>query len=156
MTTARASCIALAAVLAPLAAGAPRDSSPAARGDSAASAFRCAPGLTGSAGRDSAEPAGGPPRVAMRAAIDTVITLAIADRSWTRDDVHAGVALGASGPAGGRAPWRACAGATVQLGRVTARLRQVHGTVHLRIDPAALDSVGRASVGPSPAGPPRR
>ena len=93
-----------------------------------------------------------------RGAIDTVITLNITDRTWQRDSVSAGVSLGAAGTAGARrAPWHACAGATVTLGRVTATLHDVHGQIHLKADPAPLDAIGgTARSGTTPPAPPRR
>lgn len=107
-----------------------------------------ATGVTDSAG------ARGPRTTAV---IDTTITLAIADRGWQREQVDAGVALGAAGTAGpGRAPWHACAGASAHLGRVTARLSEVFGTIHLKADPRALDAIGHAARLTPPAGPPRR
>ncbi|MDB4885999.1 MAG: hypothetical protein JWN79_1437 [Gemmatimonadetes bacterium] len=105
--------------------------------------------------------AGAGPAASPRASLDTTIVLAIADRSWTRSDVDAGVALGVSGTAGAHAsPWRACAGVSAHLGTVTARLHQVHGTIRLHADPGALRSIARAP-GDSlrttpPAVPPRR
>jgi hypothetical protein len=89
------------------------------------------------------------------AAIDTVITLNVGDRRWQRDSVSVGVAFGASGTAGARgAPWRACVGVSALLGHVTANLHNVRGRIHLKVDPAALDSIGRTAT--SPAVPPRR
>ena len=96
-----------------------------------------------------------------RATLDTTIVLAITDRTWTRSDVDAGVALGVAGTAGAHASrWRACAGASAHLGTVTARLRQVHGTIRLHADPGALGSRSRTPGDTSsrtpPAVPPRR
>lgn len=89
------------------------------------------------------------------AAIDTVITLNISDHTWQRDSANVGVAIGASGAAGARrAPWRACIGVSAFLGQVTASLHNVHGRIHFKVDPAALDSIGHTSA--SPAAPPRR
>jgi len=88
-------------------------------------------------------------------AIDTLITLDIRDHTWQRDSVGVGVALGASGTAGSRrAPWRTCVGVSALLGHVAADLHNVHARIHFRVDPAALDSIGRTST--SPAAPPRR
>ena len=88
--------------------------------------------------------------------LDTVITLNIADRTWQRDSLSAGVSLGAAGQAGAqRGRWHACAGATATLGRITATLHNVRGQIHLRADPAALDAIGRPTAGTPPA-PPRR
>ena len=92
-----------------------------------------------------------------RGPIDTTFVLSIADRGWQRDNVDAGVALGGAGTAGAaNAPWRACAGASVHLGRVTARLHDVMGSIHFRADLSALDSIGRTRSSTPPAGPPRR
>jgi hypothetical protein len=92
--------------------------------------------------------------------LDTTIVLSIADRRWQRDNVDAGVALGAAGTAGtagaANRPWHACAGATVHLGGVTAQLHNVAGNIHFRADLSALDSVGRTRSSTPPAGPPRR
>jgi hypothetical protein len=91
-----------------------------------------------------------------RSSIDTVITLDIADRSWQRDSLSAGVSLGVAGTAGARhAPWHACAGATATLQRITATLHDVHGQIHLKADPGALAAIGRTS-GSTPPAPPRR
>jgi hypothetical protein len=91
-----------------------------------------------------------------RGAIDTVITLDIADRSWQRDNLSAGVSLGVAGTAGARrAPWHACAGAAATLGRVSATLHNVHGRIHLKADSGPLAAVGRAT-GSTPPAPPRR
>jgi hypothetical protein len=111
---------------------------------------------TGAAG-DSVSRSAGMPRVgSARGILDTVITLNITDRTWQRDSLSAGVSLGAAGIAGRRrAPWHACAGATVTLGRVTATLHNVHGQIRLRADPAALDAIGGSS-GSTPPAPPRR
>lgn len=82
--------------------------------------------------------------------LDTTITLRIANETWTRDSLRAGVALGAAGSAaaGSAASWQACAGAAVLLGRVTATLRGVYGQIHLRFDGRALDSLGHGDTGP--------
>jgi len=89
------------------------------------------------------------------AAIDTLIRLDIRDRTWQRDSVGVGVAFGASGTAGSRrAPWRTCVGVSALLGHVAADLHNVHARIHFRVDPAALDSIGRTST--SSAAPPRR
>ena len=86
---------------------------------------------------------------------DTLITLDIGDRTWQRESVTVGVAFGAAGTAGARhAPWRACIGVSALLGHVTANLHNVRGRIHFRVDPAALDSIGRRSA--SPVVPPRR
>ena len=91
-----------------------------------------------------------------RGAIDTVITLDIADRRWQRDSLSAGVSLGVAGTAGARhAPWHACAGATATLQRITATLHDVRGQIHLKADPAALAAIGR-TPGSTPPAPPRR
>ena len=88
-------------------------------------------------------------------AIDTLITLDIRDRTWQRDSVRVGVAYGATGNAGARrTSWSTCVGVTALLGRVTASLHNVRGRIHFKVDPAALDSIGRPSL--SPAVPPRR
>lgn len=107
-----------------------------------------------SAVRESGSP---PPRAyRARGVVDTVITIDIADRTWRRDTLAAGVALGMAGTAGGRqAPWHACAGATATLERITATLHNVHGKIHLRADPRALDAIGRMAGSTLPA-PPRR
>jgi hypothetical protein len=82
--------------------------------------------------------------------LDTTIVLRIADRTWTRDSVDAGVALGAAGMAGARsAPWNVCTGATVSLGRVTASLHGVYGQIHLRIDPSALSALANPTAAPT-------
>lgn len=133
----------------------------AAAADSAPRPLSCGPGTTlrvwTGRGASASDTAGAParaPSAPRTGGVDTVITLAIADRTWTRDSLHAGVALGASSMAGARgAPWRACAGATTHLGRVTARLHHVYGTIRLLVSPGALESIGRATP---PAGPPRR
>lgn len=92
-----------------------------------------------------------------RATLDTVITLDITDRSWTRDSVAAGVALGSGGTVGvRRAPWHACVGASVLLGRVTASLHNIHGQIRFRADPGALRSIGLSSDSTPPTAPPRR
>ena len=79
--------------------------------------------------------------------LDTIITLNITDRTWQRDSLSAGVSLGAAGQAGAQhGRWHACAGATATLGRITATLRNVHGQIHLRADPGALDGFQRVSV----------
>jgi hypothetical protein len=102
-------------------------------------------------------PTGNRPPDTARSAIDTVITLDITDRTWTRDSVTAGVAIGAAGAAGARrAPWLACVGASVGLARVTATLRNVHGQIHFRADPSVLERIGSMSGSTPPAGPPRR
>jgi hypothetical protein len=90
-------------------------------------------------------------------AIDTVITLDITDRTWTRDNFSAGVAIGAAGNSGvRRAPWNACAGAGITFGRVTAVLHNVHGQIRFKADPSALRSIGDTTGSPPPASPPRR
>lgn len=105
-----------------------------------------------SAGRPTAAPRVG----SERGPIDTVITLDIADRSWQRDSLSAGVSLGVAGTAGARhAPWHACAGATATLQRITATLHDVHGQIHLKADPGALAAIGRTPDNTPPA-PPRR
>ena len=88
-------------------------------------------------------------------AIDTLITLDIRDRTWQRDAVRVGVAYGASGVTGTRRPsWSTCVGVTTLLGHVTASLHNVRGRIHFKVDPAALDSIGRTTL--PPAVPPRR
>lgn len=111
---------------------------------------------TGAAG-DSAGRAIAAPRIdTRRGPIDTVITLDIADRTWQRDSLSAGVSLGVAGTAGARhAPWHACAGATATLQRITATLHDVHGQIHLKADPGALAAIGR-TPGSTPPAPPRR
>jgi hypothetical protein len=90
-------------------------------------------------------------------ALDTTIRLAISDRTWQRDDVNAGVALGAAGTAGRQSlPWSACAGASVHLGSVTAYLHNVSGLIHIRADLGALRPLQRAPGSTPPAVPPRR
>jgi hypothetical protein len=96
------------------------------------------------------------PRVGTSAAIDTLIILDIGDRTWQRDSVNVGVALGASGTAGTRRLlWRTCVGVGAMLGHVTATLHNVRGQIHLKVDPSALDSIGRPATSPA-AVPPRR
>jgi hypothetical protein len=136
------------------------DSSGARRADSGDARLTCAAsGLTARAWTGLAD-APGVARAAPDArggSLDTTIVLSIADRSWQRDNVDAGVALGGAGTAGrANGSWRTCAGATVHLGRVTARLRNVAGSIHLRADLNALDSIGRTRSSTPPAGPPRR
>lgn len=133
------------------AATAQRDSSVTARADTGADRLTCP---------STARLASGV-RVPVREVIDTVITLAITDRSWTRRDVDVGVALGASGATGAAsAPWRACAGAAAHLGTVTAHLHNVNGTIRLHADPGALGALRQSppdsSRRPPPAVPPRR
>jgi hypothetical protein len=112
---------------------------------------------TGLLDAPGATPAAAQPVDARRGSLDTTFVLAIADRSWQRDNVDAGVALGGAGTAGrANAPWRACAGATVHLGRVAAQLHDVAGRIHLRADLSSLDSIGRTRSSTPPAGPPRR
>jgi hypothetical protein len=131
----------------------------AARGDSG-SALACpregtTARLADRAAGDS-DAAGARSAGAPRGIIDTVVTLDITDRTWQRDSLSAGVSLGMAGTAGARrAPWHACAGATATLGRITATLHNVHGRIHLRADPTALEAIGRAAGTPPPA-PPRR
>jgi hypothetical protein len=110
-------------------------------------------------GADSAKRQGlaAPVASARSGAIDTVITLDIRDRTWQRDNFTAGVALGVAGSAGTRgAPWHACAGATATFGHVTATLHNVQGQIHLKADPAVLDSIGAPTRGTTPPAPPRR
>ncbi len=96
------------------------------------------------------------PRASAFTAIDTLITLNIGDRTWQRDSVAVGVAYGASGTAGARRlPWRTCVGVGAMLGHVTASLHNVRGQIHFKVDPAALDSIGRPATSPA-AVPPRR
>ena len=96
------------------------------------------------------------PRARAFTAIDTIITLNIADRTWQRDSVSVGVAYGASGTAGARSlPWRTCVGVGAMLGHVTTSLHNVRGQIHFKVDPAALDSIGRPVTSPV-AVPPRR
>ena len=159
------------AMVAPMVASAQRDTSIVARDTSGAGALACPASGTmlrawASGGRDSAAAPAPFLTLGARAPTaprDTTIRLAIADRSWTRNDVDAGVALGAGGTVAGRnafaatgAPWHACAGASVHLGTVTASLHQVNGTIHLRADPGALDSIGRSHGSTPSAGSPRR
>jgi hypothetical protein len=88
-------------------------------------------------------------------AIDTLITLDIRDRTWQRDAVRVGVAYGATGTAGARrTSWSTCVGVTALLGQVTASLHNVRGQIHFKVDPSALDSIGRITR--PPAAPPRR
>jgi hypothetical protein len=96
-------------------------------------------------------------REAGSSGIDTTITLNISDRTWQRDSLSAGVALGAAGLSGARqAAWSTCAGASVMLGHVTATLHDIHGLIHLKVDPSVLDSIGATARSTPPAGPPRR
>jgi hypothetical protein len=138
------------------------DSARTTRADSARSALTCAPSGTTfrlwAGGADSArEGIAAPARSTPQRAIDTVITLDITDRAWTRDNFSAGVAIGAAGTSGGqRAPWNACVGAGVTFGRVTAVLHNVHGQIRFKADPSALRSIGDTSGSPPPASPPRR
>jgi len=156
--------VALLLMAMPSLASAQRDTATVARDSSAAHALSCpASGTTLRAwtnGGDSATaPTTGAARRALASSVplDTTFRLAIADRTWSRDNVDAGVALGAGGTAGARnAPWHACAGASAHLGTVTATLHQVNGTIHLRADPGALDSIGRSHGSTPPAGSPRR
>jgi hypothetical protein len=156
-----------AAVLVVLGAGsvrAQRPDSTAPRADTAGTlscargaVLRLSAGTTAdSAGRAPAATSGAN-ALAGRGAIDTVITLNIADRSWQRDNVSAGVALGVGGSAGARrAAWHACAGATATFGRITATLHNVHGQIHLKADPGALDAIGATTGRTTPPAPPRR
>jgi hypothetical protein len=108
---------------------------------------QCADSAFARAGTDSARGAARAiaPPAASSNVIDRVITLSIDDRTWTRDTVEAGVALGASGVAGTqRAPWHACAGASVSLRRVTATLHNVHGLIRIHADMRALEAIGVA------------
>ena len=90
-----------------------------------------------------------------RSAIDTLITLEIHDRTWQRDAVRVGVAYGAAGSAGARrTSWSTCVGVSALLGHVTASLHNVRGRIHFKVDPSALDSIGRTTI--PPAVPPRR
>jgi hypothetical protein len=136
------------------------DSSVAMRADSGDARLTCASsGLTARVWTGLADaPGTAPTAPAMgRGSLDTTMVLSIADRSWQRENVDAGVALGAAGTAGrANGNWRTCAGATVHLGRVTARLRNVTGSIHLRAHLDALDSIGRTRSSTPPAGPPRR
>jgi hypothetical protein len=138
------------------------DSGRTARGDSASASLTCAPsgttlrlwtgGADSARGRLAAPPGGTAQRV-----IDTLITLDITDRTWTRDNFSAGVAIGAAGTSGAqRAPWNACAGAGITFGRVTAVLHNVHGQIRFKADPGPLQSIGDSSGSPPPARPPRR
>lgn len=111
---------------------------------------------TGAAPDSTGRPTAAPGVDTNRGPIDTVITLDIADRSWQRDSLSAGVSLGVAGTAGARhAPWHACAGATTTLQRITATLHDVHGQIHLKADPGALAAIGRTPDTTPPA-PPRR
>jgi len=110
----------------------------------------------GAAPDSTGGPAATPGTDIERGPIDTVITLDIADRTWQRDSLSAGVSLGVAGIAGARhAPWHACAGATATLQRITVTLHDVHGQIHLKADPGALAAVGRTPDSTPPA-PPRR
>ena len=113
---------------------------------------------TGAAGDSTSRQRMGAPSAGARSgAIDTVITLDIRDRTWQRDNFSAGVALGAAGSAGARgAPWHACAGATATFGHLAVTLHNVQGQIHLKADPAALDSIGGTRRGTTPPAPPRR
>ena len=85
-----------------------------------------------------------------RSALDTTIVMQITDRTWTRENLHAGVAMGTNGTAGSRsAPWSVCTGASASLGRVTASLHGVYGQIHLRIDPSALRALGNPTAAPT-------
>ncbi|MFL5608159.1 MAG: hypothetical protein ACJ8AD_17030 [Gemmatimonadaceae bacterium] len=137
------------------------DSARTMRADSASTALTCAPPGTTlrlwTGGTDSARARLGVPDNRARGAIDTVITLDITDRTWTRDNFSAGVAIGAAGTSGRRnAPWNACAGAGITFGRVTAVLHNVHGQIRFKADPSALRSLGDTTGSPPPARPPRR
>lgn len=111
---------------------------------------------TGAASDSAGRPTPAPGVDIQHGPIDTVITLDIADRSWQRDSLSAGVSLGVAGTAGARhAPWHACAGASATLQRITATLHDVHGQIHLRADPGALAAIGRTPDTTPPA-PPRR
>jgi hypothetical protein len=96
-------------------------------------------------------------------AIDTTIVLAIADRRWTASQYDGGIALGTDS-SGRVSRWNACAGAAVHLGQATAALHNVRGTIHLRIDAAALTHLNgtsspagqRDTSRTPPAAPPRR
>jgi hypothetical protein len=136
------------------------DSARALGADSATSALICARSGTTlrlwAGGRDSAR-AGSAAPGNRAGGIDTVITLNITDRTWTRDNFSAGVAIGAAGTSGARrAPWNACAGAGITFGRVTAVLHNVHGQIRFKADPSALRTIGDTSGSPPPASPPRR
>jgi hypothetical protein len=137
------------------------DSARTTRADSGSSALTCAPSGTmlrlWAGGADSARVGARAPNNRVGGAIDTVITLDITDRTWTRDSFSAGVALGAAGTSGARrAPWDACAGASVMFGRVTAVLHNVHGQIRFKADPSAFRSIGDTTGSPPPARPPRR
>ncbi|HET7189131.1 MAG TPA: hypothetical protein VFI52_13340 [Gemmatimonadaceae bacterium] len=111
---------------------------------------------SGAAPDSTGRPTATPGADTERGPIDTVITLDIADRSWQRDSLSAGVSLGVAGTAGARhAPWHACAGATATLQRITITLHDVHGQIHLKADPGALAAIGR-TPGSTPPAPPRR
>ena len=155
--------IATGAVLAGAPAQAQRpDSTASARADASARSLACPRTgallrLWAGAAPDSAGRRNTMPGVDIeRGPIDTVITLDIADRSWQRDSLSAGVSLGVAGTAGARhAPWHACAGATATLQRITVTLHEVHGQIHLKADPGALAAIGRTPDTTPPA-PPRR
>jgi len=86
---------------------------------------------------------------------DTVITLNIGDRTWQRDSVTVGVALRAAGAAGTRpAAWHASVGVNALLSHVTVDMHNIRGRIHFKVDPSALDSIGRTTT--PPAVPPRR
>lgn len=152
-----------ASVLAPLPAHAQRrDSTASMRADSATRSLSCPRTgamlrlWTGAAPDSTGRPPATPGTDIERGPIDTVITLDIADRTWQRDSLSAGVSLGVAGTAGARhAPWHACAGATATLQRITVTLHDVHGQIHLKADPGALAAVGRTPDSTPPA-PPRR
>jgi hypothetical protein len=137
------------------------DSTRASGADSATSALVCTRSGTTlrlwAGGADSGHAAIAAPDNRVRGAIDTVITLNITDRTWTRDNFSAGVAIGAAGNSGARrAPWNACAGAGITFGRVTAVLHNVHGQIRFKADPSALRTIGDTSGSLPPASPPRR
>lgn len=139
-----------------------RDSTAIVRADTSARSLSCPRTgtllrlWTGAAADSSSRPAAAPGVDTERGPIDTVITLDIADRTWQRDSLSAGVSLGVAGTAGARhAPWHACAGATATLQRITVTLHDVHGQIHLKADPAALAAIGR-TPGSTPPAPPRR
>ena len=139
-----------------------RDSTASVRTDTSARSLSCPRTgtqlrlWTGATPDSTGRPTAAPGTDIERGPIDTVITLDIADRSWQRDSLSAGVSLGVAGTAGARhAPWHACAGATATLQRITVTLHDVHGQIHLKADPGALAAIGR-TPGSTPPAPPRR
>jgi hypothetical protein len=154
-------CLAIGVVMSGRAAAQGADAS-SSRSDSSAARFACpragaaVSAWTNFDDSSSVRPLSAVPAARRHSALDTTFVLAIADRGWRRDSLDAGAAIGASGGSATRGQWHTCAGASVHLGRVEARLRNISGRVHLRASAGALDSIGRSPSGSSPAVPPRR